>query len=107
MPTVQASKDDAWVIRDLVRKKFIQELNGKNIANPSAFVNSAEGQELYAKVKGEVETFVGYTMEEAEQEGLKEDLSREIEYASRTLGDEKAKDGTEEFLVNNPEEIME
>lgn len=106
MPTVQTDKGDAWVIKDLMRKKFIQALDGKNIANPSAFVNSAEGQELVEKVKAEVEGFVGYSLEESAKASLNEDLAHEIEYSSRTIGDEKANDGVEELKADNPEEIL-
>ena len=106
MGTVSADKGDTWVIKDLMRKKFIQALEGKSIENPSAFVNSTEGQELLAEVKAEVEAFVGYSMEEAQEECLNEDIASEIKYSSRTLGDEKDKDGIAELVDDSPESIM-
>ena len=106
MGVVQASSDDAWVIKDLMRKKFIQALDGKTIANPGAFVKSAEGQELLQTVQTEVEAFVGYTLEDSMTESLNDDLASEIKYSSRTLGDEKNGDGGAELAADNPEEVM-
>ena len=106
MGTVSADKSDTWVIKDMIRKKYIQALDGKTIENPSAFANSTEGKELYESIKSEVEAFVGYTIEAAQEADLTEDLAHEIEYSSRTLGDEKAKDGLAELNADNPEEIL-
>lgn len=106
MGTVSADKGDGWVIKDLMRKKFVQKLEGKNIPNPSAFVNSAEGQQLLEEVKKEVEDFLGYTVEEAHKENLNEDMAHEIKRASRSSGDEKMKDGIAELECDEPDSVM-
>jgi hypothetical protein len=106
MGVVQASSDDGWVIKDLMRKKFIQALDGKTIPNPGAFVKSAEGQELLKTIQAEVEAFVGYTLEESTVSSLNDDLASEIKYSSRTLGDESMKDGAAELACDSPEDIM-
>lgn len=106
MGVVSTDRGDAWVIKDLMRKKYIQALEGKDIPNPSAFVNSAEGQELKATVQKEVEDFVGYTLEDSMMEDLNESLADEVKFSSRTLGDEKAKDGLAELEDDSPEGIM-
>lgn len=87
-------------IRQAMREKFLQKLDGRTIADPMAFMKTEEAQTLLKEAQGEAETFYGYTLEEAKEEDMLEDMAHEIKWKMKSLNAE------DELKDCEPESIM-
>lgn len=101
MPVVKNDMDDPWKIKELMRSKLISKLEGQSIADPKVWVESEEGQKLIEETKSEVESFLGYSLEESQKNNMLESLAAEIKWAS------KKDDGESELACDDPSSIID
>ncbi len=98
MGAVHVEKEH-YILRNAIRQKFIMKLEGKTIDKPLEFVQSEEGQKLLKEAQNEAETFFGYTLAEAKEEGLIEDLAHEIKWKSKKTGEDEMTDCSPESIM--------
>jgi hypothetical protein len=101
MATFKADQDNTWMLKDLIRAKFMQKIDGMEISDPKAFMESSEAQKAMDEAKADAEAFLGYSLETAQEEHEKESMAREIKYA---LKDDS---GKSEMACDSPESIMD